>query len=198
MAYSPPPPYDPTNIPVPEPIFLAEFQLSSTGILWEVLDQNIQTFLGPESYAHPVQHCSNSSTDYFLYTAVKPFTESQLRDLRAFSAELEEERREHTGPRWPPRRPTNRSSYSPSVRAPPRRRPARAPAPAPQSIVQLQIIVPNPNVLTSTVYQREPRQHNSDDRSSQSSRSTGSRSHHSSSSSRSHSVISDSSSSTYR
>ncbi|KAI5841432.1 hypothetical protein DFP73DRAFT_555724 [Morchella snyderi] len=70
-----------TPFPPVEPNLIT-YSIPAEGIELEVLQENICSFLGPEAYAR-----INLNQEYVI-TALKPFTNSQLNDLRAFSAEM--------------------------------------------------------------------------------------------------------------
>ncbi|RPB17189.1 hypothetical protein P167DRAFT_120232 [Morchella conica CCBAS932] len=62
------------------------YPIPAEGIELEVLQENICSFLGPEAYARI--NLNQRGVKEYMITALKPFTNSQLNDLRAFSAEL--------------------------------------------------------------------------------------------------------------
>ncbi|KAI5795276.1 hypothetical protein EDC01DRAFT_654731 [Geopyxis carbonaria] len=66
------------------------YGIYARGISYEVLQRYICSILrDPGAYALKAEQMNGE--DYYLYKAVLPFTESQVRDLQAFSAEEQEE-----------------------------------------------------------------------------------------------------------
>ncbi|KAG0641477.1 hypothetical protein HOY80DRAFT_729666 [Tuber brumale] len=69
---------------------LKTYPMLAEGIEWEVLQDCITSFLGPEASARLVR--TQDCPDVYWVTATRPFLPSQINDLKAFSAELLEDR----------------------------------------------------------------------------------------------------------
>ncbi|KAG0131948.1 hypothetical protein HOY82DRAFT_484440 [Tuber indicum] len=69
---------------------LMTYRMSAEGIEWEVLQDCINSFLGPEASASLER--TQDGEDVYWVTATRPFLPSQINDLKAFSAEFLEDR----------------------------------------------------------------------------------------------------------
>ncbi|PUU83974.1 hypothetical protein B9Z19DRAFT_1098372 [Tuber borchii] len=86
---------------------LMTYPMSAEGIEWEVLQDCITSFLGPEAFASLER--TQDGEDVYWVTATRPFLPSQINDLKAFSAEFLEDREAAASKhRRPSRHPKNR------------------------------------------------------------------------------------------
>ncbi|CUS15365.1 unnamed protein product [Tuber aestivum] len=118
---------------------LMTYPMSAEGIEWEVLQDCITSFLGPEASASLER--TQDGADVYWVTATRPFLPSQINDLKAFSAELLEDRQAAV---WNHRRPSRH------LRNRGGRKPRQTTSP-----IHVQLVLPAP-VLHQNAYMMVP------------------------------------------
>lgn len=86
------------SLPIPRSVRLNEYSIPSDGIRWDIFDKNITKLLGEEAYLW--NSYSRPEDGWYTMYATSPLTISQINDLKAWTAQANEEDRMAAEAAW--------------------------------------------------------------------------------------------------